>query len=89
MSYTRSPRGNAAGTSTLFATPEGNLLIRRTESAAEPGTDYVLVDRGGVAVGVLSLQSNEAIVGFGARSVYVLATDDWDLQRLRRHPWPL
>jgi len=89
LSYTRSPRGNAAGTSTLFATPEGNLLIRRTESAAEPGTDYVLVDRGGVAVGVLSLQSNEAIVGFGARSVYVLATDDWDLQRLRRHPWPL
>jgi hypothetical protein len=34
----------------------------------------------------LVLEANEHILGFGARSLYVVETDDDGIQRLRRHP---
>ena len=36
----------------------------------------------------LQLPPDHQIVGFGARSVYVVVTDEDDLQRIQRHPWP-
>lgn len=75
-------------TSTLMEAPDGKLLIRRTPSAASPGSRYDLVDRGGELAGTLTLPANEAVIGFGRRSVYVLVMDKWGLETLRRHPWP-
>jgi hypothetical protein len=82
------PQGMAApASSTLFAVSDGRLLIRRISSASSSATEYDLIDRRGVLVGTLTLPPNEAVVGFGKRAVYVVATDDVDLQTLRRHPW--
>lgn len=71
----------------LFATPDGWLVIRRLASASQPETRYDLVDRTGVRRSQLVLGTNEHILGFGASSVYVIETDDDGIQRLRRHPY--
>jgi hypothetical protein len=71
----------------LFSTPDGWLVIKRLSSAAENDHRYDLVDKSGVRRGQLSLRPNEAIIGFGVASVYVIETDDDGIQRLRRHPY--
>jgi hypothetical protein len=81
--------GAGEGTPPAFAAPGGSLVIRRTPGATISTNQYDVVDRRGVLQGVLSLPANEAIVGFGARSVFVVALDEFDVQHLRRHPWPL
>lgn len=48
---------------------------------------YDVVDREGRLDAILILPPNEAVVGFGRSSVYVVETSELDLQRLRRHPW--
>lgn len=78
----------ASHTPSLYAAPDGRLLIRQHHSVTRPGTRYDVVDRRGVLTGVLALPANEAVVGFGAGHIYTVATDDVDLQWLRRHPWP-
>lgn len=75
-------------TTALLAAADGRLLIDRVPTAARPDTHYDVVDRSGTLVGELSLPFNEAIVGFGAQSVLIVATDADGIQRLRRHPWP-
>jgi len=72
----------------LFAAPDGKLLIARTPTAAAPQHQYDVVDRNGHLVAILSMKSSEALIGFGAQSVYVLETDDMGIQRIRRHSWP-
>ena len=71
----------------LFATADGWLVIKRLSSASEPETRYDLVDKSGVRRSQLILPRNEHILGFGAASVYVIETDDDGIQRLRRHPY--
>lgn len=71
----------------VFSTPDGWLVIKRLSSAAETDQRYDLVDKSGVRRAQLSLRPNEAIIGFGAASVYVIETDDDGIQRLRRHPY--
>jgi hypothetical protein len=73
--------------STLLESPEGMLLVKRLPTRAEPGTRYDAIDRTGKLRGQLVLGNNEHILGFGARSVYVVETDSDGIQRLRRHPW--
>lgn len=72
-----------------FAAPDGNLLIRRlpTRETMTRETRYDIIDRQGKLAGVISLPAEEAIVGTGARYVYVIRTDEFDVQWLRRHPW--
>jgi hypothetical protein len=72
----------------LFASPDGRVLILRSASAATSGMRYDVVDRRGALAAVLTMPDNERIVGFGAKSVYVVVTDNDGIQRLRRHPWP-
>ncbi|HEX6942331.1 MAG TPA: hypothetical protein VF128_05355 [Gemmatimonadaceae bacterium] len=71
---------------TLLASPDGRLVVRRLPTLAEPGTRYDVIDREGRRRTQLVLPVNERILGFGARSVYVVVTDDDGIQRLRRHP---
>ena len=73
---------------TLLASPDGRVLVKRLPTLAEPGTRYDVIDRAGNRVTQVVLGAKEHILGFGARSVYVVTTDDDGIQRLRRHPWP-
>ena len=70
----------------MFASPDGSLLVKRLPTLAEPGTRYDVIDRAGNRRIQLTLPANEQILGFGARSIYVVVTDDDGIQRLRRHP---
>ena len=72
---------------TLFATPSGSVAVTRMPTPESASPRYDLVDRSGRLVGVLVLDPNQALIGFGVESVYVLSTDEVDLQTLTRHAW--
>jgi hypothetical protein len=72
----------------LLDTPEGNLVVLRTQSADHPENRYDVVDRSGRLVRGMTLPGNQRLVGVGWRGAYVAETDDDGIQRLRRHPWP-
>jgi hypothetical protein len=72
----------------LLAMPDGRLAIARTPTTRSRSYQYDLIDRSGRLVGVLDLEKNERLLGFGVRSVYVVVTDDDGVQTIRRHPWP-
>jgi hypothetical protein len=72
----------------LLVAPDGRVLIPRQPSADHPQTQYDVINRRGELDGQVSLPSNERIVGFGAKSVYVAVTDSDGIQRLRKHNWP-
>lgn len=72
----------------LLAAPDGRLVVQRAFNPRDARLFYDFIDRAGKRTGRLALKPNERIVGFGQRSVYVVATDDDDLEWLRRHPWP-
>jgi len=72
----------------LSALPDGKVAILRTSLGADRSVQYDIVDRRGTLAGILRLPPNERIVGFGRRSVYVVATDADDNEILRRHAWP-
>jgi len=76
------------GPGALLPTPEGLLAVRRVPSADAPETRVDLVDRTGTLRRVIVLGVRERILGFGARSVYVVRVDADDLEYVRRHPWP-
>jgi hypothetical protein len=78
----------APASPTLHTMPDGRLLIRRTPGTVPDAARYDIVDRRGILAATLTLPANEAVVGFGEKSIYVVATDDVGLQTLRRHPWP-
>jgi hypothetical protein len=69
-------------------TPEGFILIARSQWSRVTDSRYDLVDRSGNIMGRLALPDSERVVGFGPRSIYVAVTDGDGFQRLRRHPWP-
>ncbi|HEY5544506.1 MAG TPA: hypothetical protein VIK50_00485 [Gemmatimonadaceae bacterium] len=71
----------------LFATPDGWLVVKRLSSVGAPETRYDLIDKTGVRRSQLVLRPNEHVLGFGVASVYVVETDDDGIQRLRRHPY--
>lgn len=74
--------------SPLTASLDGRLLVMRQRSADHPETRYDVVNRRGILEVVITMPENERILGFGARSVYVVVTDEDGIQRVRRHPWP-
>lgn len=71
----------------LFGTPDGLLLIRRTDGARSTENRYDIVDRRGALVSVLMIPLDHEIVGFGKTSVYVVSDAGLGLKRLQRHPW--
>jgi len=72
----------------LLPAPDGTLLILRTPTADHPGNRYDQVDRSGRLVAWVELPAAERLAGIGARSAYVIVTDEDGLQHLKRHPWP-
>jgi hypothetical protein len=51
-------------------------------------TRYDVFNRSGARVGRIQFSADQAILGFGAASVYTVRTDELDLQWVRRHDWP-
>lgn len=76
------------GGTALHAAPNGMLLVKRTPTVDSLGKRYDLVDRRGTLRGVIVLRDDQAIVGHGRSSLYVVTKDDMDLLTLSRHPWP-
>jgi hypothetical protein len=74
--------------SALLPMPDGRVLIDRVPQAGRVHSQHDIIDRQGKLVATLNLPLNERVIGFGARSVYIVSTDEFGLQRLRRHPWP-
>lgn len=73
----------------LHVTPEGMLAINRLPTANNRQGRVDIVDRTGALRAVVMLDERERIIGFGAASVYVVRSDEDDLEYLRRHTWSL
>jgi hypothetical protein len=67
--------------------PRGNVLVERLPRAMPAASTYDLIDRGGRRIGVVRLEVNQRIVGFGPRSVYTIEVDTDGVQSLQRHEW--
>lgn len=69
--------------------PQGYLLVRRNATAANPDPLFDVFDRQGNRLYQLSISSNQRPIAFGAKSLYVVVTDDDGIQRLSRYAWPV
>jgi hypothetical protein len=70
----------------VLAGSDGRLWVQRHVPATDVRTHYDIIDRRGV-VGARAFVPNAGrIVGFGARSIYVVRKDEDDLQYLQRFP---
>ena len=67
-----------------FAGSDGRVWIRRYGEAGAKATRYDVIDRRGVIVARVDVPNEGRVVGFGARSVYVVRKDADDLQYLQR-----
>lgn len=81
---------SAPSVAAAHAAPDGRLLVRRlpTPDRLTQENRYDVVDRRGRISQVLRLPANEAIAGVGRNHLYVISTDQYDLQHLRRYRWP-
>ena len=69
-----------------LAGTDGRMWIHRHVAATDPRARYDVADRRGVIVETVELPKGGRIVGFGARSIYVVRLDSDDLQYLQRFP---
>lgn len=77
-------------TAVLQGTPDRRLLVRRTPTSKTfMYSIYDVFDRTGARTGSIRLPGDQAVLGFGERSIYTIRTDEVDLQWVRRHDWPL
>ena len=71
-----------------LGTPEGHILVARSQWSRVADSRYDLIDRSGMILRQLVMPDSERVVGFGSGKVYVSVTDGDGFQKLRRHPWP-
>jgi hypothetical protein len=62
--------------------------VPRYGAAGDPRQRYDVIDGYGAVVAQLALPPRTKLVGFGARSVYLVRLDDDDLQYLQRYRLP-
>ena len=79
--------GGPGGTA-VFATPDGEVWVARTRPASDKIPTYDVFDRTGALVKKVTLNPNSRLAGFGKGTVYVVRTDDDDLQYLQRYKKP-
>lgn len=68
----------------VFATPEGEIWVERSVAAGTP-REYDVFDRQGTLSARYILQRDRRVVGFGNGTVYVVRSDEDDLQYLERY----
>lgn len=71
----------------VWPTGNGKIVIERVPTAASPTYTYDVIDRQGKRTATVSVPLGEFIIGFGAKSVYTLKTDESGVQRVQRHVW--
>ena len=76
------------GGNSVYVTPEGEVWVLRTRPAQDKTPSYDVFDRTGMLVKNVSLQPNSRVVGFGKGTVYVVRTDEDDLEYLQRYRRP-
>jgi hypothetical protein len=64
--------------------PNGHLWLLRSRSADDPVPVYDVFDGAGRLIRRVALPRDTRLIGFGSRSVYLVRTDDNDLQYLER-----
>jgi hypothetical protein len=70
-----------------IASPDGSVVIPRSQWSGMEDVRYDVVDRKGTLLGQIVMADNERIVGFGKDGVYVAVADEDGIERLRKHPW--
>ena len=73
------------GENAAAATPDGNVWVKRSRRHDEETTLYDVFNADGERVRQVQLDENRQVVGFGTGVVYVVATDEYDLQWLERY----
>lgn len=79
--------GPGAGNS-VFVTPEGEVWVLRTRPAEDPIPSFDVFDRSGALVKKVSLAPKTRVLGFGKGTVYLVRTDEDDLEYLQRYRRP-
>ncbi|HUG28508.1 MAG TPA: hypothetical protein VMK53_09440 [Gemmatimonadales bacterium] len=68
----------------VFATPEGDVWVERSVAAGAP-RQYDVFDRQGTLTSRVIFQPDRRVVAFGNGTVYVVRSDEDDLQYLERY----
>lgn len=76
------------GLGAVQVSPEGEVWVLRTRPASDKVPTYDVFDRTGALVKKVSLNPSSRVVGFGKGTVYVVRTDEDDLQYLQRYKKP-
>jgi len=71
----------------FWATRSGNVVVERVPTAKDTLLLYDVINRNGQLVARVSVPPAHRVVGFGAKSVYVVHVDGDNIQRLQRHAW--
>jgi hypothetical protein len=74
-----------AGQASVWARPNGELWVRRTEAAGAKGTLYDVLNAQGVVTHQVRFPEKVTLVGFGNGTVYTTKSDEDDLLYLQRH----
>lgn len=72
------------GDNSVVVAPEGEVWVLRTRPASDKTPTYDVFDRAGKLTRKVSLNPNSRVIGFGKGTVYVVRTDEDDLQYLER-----
>ena len=72
----------------VLGTPDGEVWVLRTRPAGDKIPTYDVFDQTGNLVKKVALNPNSRVIGFGKGTVYVIRTDEDDLQYLQRYKKP-
>ncbi len=73
------------GNNAVLVAPEGEVWVARTRSATDQVPSYDVFDKAGALVRKVKLNPKSTVIGFGKGTVYVIRTDEEDLQYLERY----
>ncbi len=73
------------GQASVWAPPNGDLGVRRLESAGAKGTLYDVIKAQGAVVIQVRIPEGITLVGFGNATIYTTKADADDLLTLQRH----
>jgi hypothetical protein len=76
------------GTTSVLASPDGEVWVLRTRPANDHTPVYDVFDSSGRLARKVSLARGSRVVGFGRQSVYVVRTDEDDLEFLQKFARP-
>lgn len=77
-----------SGRSAVLVTPEGEVWVERTRKAGDPTPVYDVFDGSGQLTRQVTLRPRSRVVGFGTGAVYLVRSDEDDLQYLERYRRP-